>query len=89
MSYRQNYMDLDPTYTDKFGDPLLRTGNLKSFADGSLGSETAWMTAPYADDPRNHGLASGDLGQRIDRPVQGVFEQVNELINRIKHGASG
>ena len=44
-----------------FGDPLLRTGNLKAFADGSLGSETAWMTAPYADDPRNHGLASGDL----------------------------
>jgi hypothetical protein len=24
MSYRQNYIDLDPTYTDKFGDPLLR-----------------------------------------------------------------
>ena len=24
LSYRQNYMDLDPTYTDKFGDPLLR-----------------------------------------------------------------
>jgi gluconate 2-dehydrogenase alpha chain len=24
VSYRQNYMDLDPTYTDKFGDPLLR-----------------------------------------------------------------
>ena len=24
MSYRQHYMDLDPTYTDKFGDPLLR-----------------------------------------------------------------
>jgi gluconate 2-dehydrogenase alpha chain len=24
MAYRQNYMDLDPTYTDKFGDPLLR-----------------------------------------------------------------
>jgi gluconate 2-dehydrogenase alpha chain len=24
MSYRQNYMDLDPSYTDKFGDPLLR-----------------------------------------------------------------
>jgi len=44
-----------------FGDPLLRIGNLKSFADGSLGSETAWMTAPFADDPRNHGLASGDL----------------------------
>jgi gluconate 2-dehydrogenase alpha chain len=24
MAYRQNYVDLDPTYTDKFGDPLLR-----------------------------------------------------------------
>ena len=24
MSYRQNYIDLDPTYTDKFGDPVLR-----------------------------------------------------------------
>lgn len=24
MAYRQNYLDLDPTYTDKFGDPLVR-----------------------------------------------------------------
>jgi gluconate 2-dehydrogenase alpha chain len=24
MAYQQNFMDLDPTYTDKFGDPLLR-----------------------------------------------------------------
>ena len=24
LSYRQNFMDLDPTYTDKIGDPLLR-----------------------------------------------------------------
>jgi gluconate 2-dehydrogenase alpha chain len=24
LSYRQNFMDLDPTYTDKFGDPVLR-----------------------------------------------------------------
>jgi gluconate 2-dehydrogenase alpha chain len=23
-AYKQNFMDLDPTYTDKFGDPLLR-----------------------------------------------------------------
>jgi gluconate 2-dehydrogenase alpha chain len=23
-AYRQNFMDLDPTYTDKWGDPLLR-----------------------------------------------------------------
>src|ERR1019366_4109854 len=24
LAYRQNFMDLDPTYTDKYGDPLLR-----------------------------------------------------------------
>ena len=24
LAYRQNYMDLDPTYADKYGDPLLR-----------------------------------------------------------------
>ena len=24
LAWRQNYMDLDPSYTDKFGDPLLR-----------------------------------------------------------------
>ena len=24
LSYRQNFMDLDPTYTDRWGDPLLR-----------------------------------------------------------------
>jgi hypothetical protein len=57
-----------------FGDPLLRMGSLKGFADGSLGSETGWMTAPYADDPRNHGLASGDLRDPVAmyRFIQGA-----------------
>ncbi|MBS0366123.1 MAG: amidohydrolase [Proteobacteria bacterium] len=44
-----------------FGNPVLRMGNLKSFADGALGSETAWMEAPYADRPGYSGLASSDL----------------------------
>jgi len=38
-------------------DPLLHTGMLKGFMDGSLGSRTAAMKAPYADDPANTGLA--------------------------------
>jgi predicted amidohydrolase YtcJ len=37
-------------------DPLLHTGMLKGFMDGSLGSRTAAMKAPYADDPANSGL---------------------------------
>jgi predicted amidohydrolase YtcJ len=37
-------------------DPLLHTGMLKGFLDGSLGSRTAAMKAPYSDDPGNTGL---------------------------------
>src|SRR5208337_5258326 len=37
-------------------DPMLRTGMLKGFMDGSLGSRTAALKAPYADDPGNSGL---------------------------------
>jgi len=38
-------------------DDLLHTTMLKGFMDGSLGSRTAAMLAPYADDPGNTGLA--------------------------------
>jgi predicted amidohydrolase YtcJ len=44
-----------------FGSAVLRIGNLKSFADGALGSATAWMDAPFANQPGNSGLAGADL----------------------------
>jgi len=37
-------------------DPMLHTGMLKGFMDGSLGSRTAAMLAAYSDDPRNSGI---------------------------------
>jgi predicted amidohydrolase YtcJ len=37
-------------------DNLLHTGMLKGFMDGSLGSRTAALLEPYADDPTNSGL---------------------------------
>ena len=37
-------------------DDLLRTGMLKGFRDGSLGSKTAALIDPYGDDPKNSGL---------------------------------
>lgn len=37
-------------------DPMLHTGMLKGFMDGSLGSRTAALNAPYSDDPGNSGL---------------------------------
>lgn len=39
-----------------FGDDWLRFGGLKLFADGALGSRTAALLEPYADEPRNSGL---------------------------------
>jgi hypothetical protein len=35
---------------------MLHTGFLKGFMDGSLGSRTAALKAPYSDDPNNTGL---------------------------------
>src|SRR6478672_6885620 len=37
-------------------DKLLHTGMLKAYMDGSLGSRTAALLEPYADDPANSGL---------------------------------
>jgi hypothetical protein len=37
-------------------DPMLHTGMLKGFMDGSLGSRTAALLTPYSDDPKNSGL---------------------------------
>jgi predicted amidohydrolase YtcJ len=38
------------------GDLMLHTGMLKGYMDGSLGSRTAAMLAPFSDDPKNTGL---------------------------------
>ena len=54
-------MYADPGIVAPFGSALLRIGNLKAFADGALGSETAWMDEPFANNPSNKGLASPDL----------------------------
>lgn len=37
-------------------DTMLHTGMLKAFMDGSLGSKTAALLAPYSDDPGNSGI---------------------------------
>lgn len=39
-----------------FGDEWLRLGHLKIFSDGALGSRTAHMLAPYANEPENYGI---------------------------------
>ncbi len=44
-----------------FGSPSLRIGALKMFADGSLGSRTAYFVEPYSDEPNNRGLLFSDM----------------------------
>lgn len=56
-------------------DPMLHTGMLKAYMDGSLGSRTAALRQPYADDPGNTGLAQWDQ------------QKLNEFaIERVKAG---
>ncbi len=56
------------------GDAMLRIGGVKSFADGALGSMTAWMNEPYE--------GSQDTGLAL-QPV----EQLEAMVRRcLEHG---
>jgi predicted amidohydrolase YtcJ len=44
-----------------FGGPFLRIGAVKAFADGSLGSSTAYFFEPFSNQPTNHGLLSDEM----------------------------
>ena len=44
-----------------WGSSYLRLGAVKGYADGSLGSRTAYMFEPFNDDPRNRGLLSDEM----------------------------
>jgi len=49
-----------------FGGPSLRLGAVKGFADGSLGSRTAYFFEPFLDQPGNRGLLA-DTMQPLSR----------------------
>jgi len=44
-----------------WGSPYLRIGAMKAFADGSLGSTTAYFFKPYNDAPNTRGLLSDEM----------------------------
>lgn len=50
-----------------FGSSYLRLGAVKGYADGSLGSTTAYFFEPYADAPNTRGLLSDEM-----HPVAGM-----------------
>ena len=52
-----------PGIEANFGNDTLHVGGLKGFADGSLGSTTAWLFQPYADAPNTSGIPSDELSK--------------------------
>jgi predicted amidohydrolase YtcJ len=52
-----------PGIQANFGNDTLEIGGLKGFADGSLGSTTAWLFQPYADAPNTSGIPSDELSR--------------------------
>ncbi|HEV2287595.1 MAG TPA: amidohydrolase [Candidatus Acidoferrales bacterium] len=71
-------------------DPWLKTGSLKAFMDGSLGSRTAAMLSPYSDDPSTSGILRMDPLQlnemSIERDRAGFqlnFHAIGDKANRV------
>lgn len=54
-----------------FGSDYLRMGAVKGFADGSLGSTTAYFFQPYVDAPNTRGLLSNEM-----QPVSGMRDRL-------------
>lgn len=75
---------------DDPGDPWLKTGTLKAFMDGSLGSRTAAMLAPYSDEPSTSGILRMDpvklTAMSIERDRAGfqlAFHAIGDRANRV------
>ena len=54
-----------------FGSPWLRLGALKGYADGSLGSTTAFFHEPYLDAPGTRGLLSDEM-----QPLEAIRDRL-------------
>ncbi len=91
LSIRVNYVPLIDAVEDfskfkidgKESDNFLKRIAVKSFADGSLGSSTAWFFDGYEDEPENKGLASGILNDKELKKL--VFVADNNNIQLIIH----
>lgn len=71
-------------------DPWIKTGAVKAFLDGSLGSRTAAMLAPYSDDPETSGILRmepvplREKSVELDRAgFQLAFHAIGDRANRL------
>lgn len=69
--------------THSFGSEMLRVGGLKGFADGSLGSTTAWFYKPYLDSPNTVGLPSDEMPKIAERVLAADKAGLQVMIHAI------
>ena len=66
-----------------FGDPWLRIGNLKMFADGALGPQTAAMLEPYEGSPGNLGLVVTDKAELLEKGLWATAHGLSLAVHAI------
>jgi predicted amidohydrolase YtcJ len=64
----------DAGISHNFGNNFIQMGAVKGFADGSIGSRTAWMFNHYTDDAKNFGLPTPlmDPPSKMEELVRGA-----------------
>ena len=67
----------DAGVSEGMGSDFVKLGSVKGFADGSLGSGTAWMYEPFDDEPGNRGLpmALMDPPSNMEALVRGASQE--------------
>jgi gluconate 2-dehydrogenase alpha chain len=78
-SYRDNYLDLDPTYKDRFGRPLMRI--TLDFHDNEL-KMSAWLTDKYAEIVQGMGAK-----QVVKKPRKGPYDITKYQTSHLNGGA--
>ncbi|CAN5702158.1 amidohydrolase [soil metagenome] len=66
-----------------FCDEMLRVGGLKGFADGSLGSTTAWFFEPYLDAPNSKGLMGAEMPKMFEEVKSADKAKLQIMIHAI------
>lgn len=77
----QRWQKTGVTYA--FGSEMLRVGGLKGFADGSLGSTTAWFFKPYLDDPKTNGLPIEEMSKLREKVINADKAGLQIMIHAI------
>lgn len=87
--YQQSQMkskeDITQKYKqDKSGvDKMFKLGPLKALPDGSLGSRTAYMKQPYADDPSTRGILTTSVEELSGKMMAASQKSVDSAIHGI------